>query len=295
MCQNMDGIRQNVQKIVEKHQGISGNLIEILADVQGVYRYLPEAALQLVAQFTGRSLVDIYAVATFYKHFTLKPSGKHVVSVCTGTACHVRGSLGVASRFERELGVHAEQTTSDGQFTLKTVNCLGACAMGPIAVVDGRYFSNVQENEVKDIIDKSRFGFDRLDVGSDGRVFPIGVSCFHCNHSLMDNEVLVDGFPSIKLTISFNSRHGWIRLSSLYGSHTIESEFAIPTDMIVDFFCPYCHAQIVGGMSCLECGAPMIPMSVGGGGIVQICSRATCKGHLLDLGSRKSEQSMDRN
>src|SRR5690606_22695369 len=104
---------------------------------------LPEQALREVADATGRPLVDVYGVATFYRAFSLKPRGKHVCTVCLGTACHVRGAPAVVSAFEKRLAVKAGETTSDEEFTLETVACLGACALGPIVVADGHYFSNV--------------------------------------------------------------------------------------------------------------------------------------------------------
>jgi NADH-quinone oxidoreductase subunit E len=278
-------IPDDVQRIIEKHQGNHGNLIAILEDVQARYRYLPVDALKIVAENTNRSIVDLYGVATFYSLFSLKPQGRHIVSVCLGTACHVRGGPDVASEFERHLEISTGETTRDHQFTLNAVNCLGACALGPIAVVDGHYFSSVRVGGVSKIIKKTVEGLDQVDIKSDKRIFPIEVRCLHCNHSLMDQVVPLDGYPSIKLTVSFKDKHGWMRLSSLYGSYSILSEYEIPIDAVINYFCPHCHAEIIGAASCSECGAPMVPMSVGGGGIIQICTRRACKGHILDLAS----------
>lgn len=273
----------HVTGIVERHVGERAELIAILQDVQGAYGYLPADALRIVAEETNRSLSDVYAVATFYKSFSLKPRGKHVCSVCLGTACHVRGGPGIADKFERELKVRPGNTTKDREFTLETVNCLGACALGPIVVVDGRYFSNVQPEKVKDIIQQARDGLDKVDIQTDQRIFPVEVSCSRCNHSLMDAEVELDGHPAIRVTVSWGQNHGALRLSSLYGSYNKEADFKIPPASVADFFCPHCHGHLVGASSCPECCAPMVPMIVRGGGIVQICSRAGCKGHILDL------------
>ncbi|MBI1747333.1 MAG: NAD(P)H-dependent oxidoreductase subunit E [Acidobacteria bacterium] len=274
---------ENVSAIVEKHSGARGALIAILQDIQSRYGYLPADALKIVAGQTGRTLVDIYGVATFYRAFRLKPRGKHLCSVCLGTACHVRGGPIIAEEFGRVLGSRAGETTADLEFTLETVNCLGACALGPIVVVDGHYFSNVSPVKVKEIVDQARAGLDRVEIKSDQRIFPVEVSCPRCNHGLMDTGHLVDGYPSIRATLSFGREHGWLRLSSLYGSFNLESEYEIPLDTVVNFFCPHCHAELSGALSCPECAAPMVPMIVRGGGIVQICSRRGCKGHLLDL------------
>ena len=269
--------------ILDKHEGDRGGLISVLEEIQAKYSYLPADALKAVAEATGRSLVDIYAVATFYKSFSLQPRGKHLCSVCMGTACHVRGAPTVAQEFERQLGVRAGGTTEDKEFTLETVNCLGACALGPVAVVDGHYFSNVRSKRVKPILEKTLAGLDEAEVKADRRVYLLTVSCSRCNHSLMDPSHLIDGSPSIRVTVSFERKHGWLRLSSLYGSFAVESEYPIRTDEVADFFCPHCHAELKGASTCPLCGAPMVSMIVRAGGIVQICSRRGCKGHMLDL------------
>jgi hypothetical protein len=93
----------------------------------------------------------------------------------------------------------------------------------------------------------------------------------------------VDDHPSIRVTISFERKHGWLLLSSLYGSYTIECEHEIPQDTVVNFFCPHCHAELAGATDCPACSAPMVPLIVRGGGMVQICSRRGCRSHMLDL------------
>jgi NADH-quinone oxidoreductase subunit E len=274
---------QTILKILESHNGERGELIAILEEIQGKYSYLPEEALRIVAQKTGRSLVDIYGVATFYKSFSLKPRGKHLISVCLGTACHVRGGSSIAEAFERQLGIKTGETTTDKEISLETLNCLGACALGPMVVVDGHYFSNVRLQEIKDIIHRAKVGLDRVNIATDERIFPVEVSCPRCNHNLMDKHHYIDGYPSIGVTISFNSLHGWLRLSCLYGSFSVDSEYKVPMEAMVNFFCPHCHQELISSSSCPNCSAPMVPMHVRGGGSVQICSRRGCKGHMLDL------------
>jgi NADH:ubiquinone oxidoreductase subunit E len=275
--------RANVSGILKKHSGHLGDLISTLQDIQVQYGYLQEEALRAVSEETGYSLVDIYGVATFYKSFSLKPRGEHLVSACLGTACHVRGAPTIVKELEKQLGINAGETTSDRGFTLETVNCLGACALGPIVVVDGHYFSKVTKADVEKIISKTREGLDKVEIKGDPRVFAIQVNCPRCNHSLADTEYLIDDHPSVRLTVSFGRMHGWIRMSSLYGSYTIESKYEIPLDTIMNFFCPHCHAELTGASNCSICSAPMIPMIVRGGGMVQICARRGCKGHMLDL------------
>jgi len=150
-------------------------------------------------------------------------------------------------------------------------------------VMDGHYFSNVSVAKVAKIIEKTRAGLDAVEIKGDERVFPVEVSCPRCNHSLMDAQHLIDSLPSIRVTGAFDDKHGWVELSSLYGSYHVESEFEVPKDTVVNFFCPHCHAELLGATECVECGARMVPMVVRGGGVVQICSRRGCKGHMLDL------------
>ncbi|UCE66702.1 MAG: NAD(P)H-dependent oxidoreductase subunit E [Candidatus Zixiibacteriota bacterium] len=273
---NSDG---SLKKLAEERD----SLIAILENIQAKYGYLPEDALREVATETGRSLVDIYGVATFYRAFSLKPRGRHLVSACLGTACHVRGGPVIAKEIGKQLDIKPGQTASDNEFTFETVNCLGACALGPVVVVDGHYFPNMKTSIVKQILEKSKLGLEAIEIDTDQRVFPVEVSCSRCNHSLMDSGHLIDGHPSIRITISFGNVHGWLALSSLYGSYNVSSEYEIPPDIIVNFFCPHCHAELLGASKCGECGAPMVPMIVRGGGVVQICSRRGCKGHMLDL------------
>ncbi len=272
-----------IEKILEKHQHDHGGLISILEEIQAKYSYLPEEALRIVAEKTGRSLVDIYGVATFYKAFSLKPRGRHLISCCQGTACHVRGAHNTLREVEKQLSVKPGETTANREFTLESVNCLGACALGPVVVVDGHYFANVKTSMVQDILTRAGKGLDTVDINTDQRIFPVELSCAHCNHSLMDPRQIIDGHPSICITISLGQNHGWLALSCLYGSYNIASDFEVPNDAVVHMFCPHCHAELRGGGACGDCGAPMVPMIVRGGGIVQICTRRGCKNHILDL------------
>jgi NADH-quinone oxidoreductase subunit E len=273
----------HIARIIDKHGKLQGGLISILEGIQAKYGYLPEAALKIVAERLGRSMVDIYGVATFYRAFSLEPRGKHLASVCVGTACHVRNAPSVVDEFEKQLCICSGETTEDREFSLETVNCLGACALGPIVVIDGHYFSQVDTNEVVDIIDKTRAGLEQAEVVTDERIFPVEVCCARCNRSLMDYQHLVEKHPSVRVTISFERKHGWLRLSSLYGSYTIESEHPIPDDIVVNFFCPHCHAELAGAADCPLCSAPMVPLIVRSGGMIQICSRRGCKSHMLDV------------
>ncbi len=284
---NADGLDEvdceRVLRIVDSHSRDRGGLIAILEEIQAGWGYLPEKALRIVSERKGYSLVDVYGVATFYRSFSLRPRGKHLVCACLGTACHVRGAPRTVQEIEQRLGVKAGQTTDDREFTLETVNCLGACALGPVVVIDGHYFSKVRKSRVGHLLEEAVTGFDRLEARTDARIFPLEVNCPHCNHSLKDESFALDGHPSIQVMISVDHKQGWLRLSCLYGSYNSVSEFGVPADSIVGFRCPHCGVDFPSTSDCPMCGAPMIPMLVDGGGIVQICSRHGCKHHVLDL------------
>jgi NADH-quinone oxidoreductase subunit E len=274
---------KDILRILENHNRDRGGLISILEEIQAEYGYLPEEALKIVSERTRRSLVDIYGVATFYRFFSLQPKGKHLICSCLGTACHVRGAPRIVAELEQQLGIKAGQTTEDKEFTLETVNCLGACALGPVVVIDGHYFSNVRKSRVSQLLEQALKGFDKLQIGKDKRIFPINVSCPHCNHSLKDETFAIDSYPSIQVTISSDHKQGWLRLSCLYGSYNFASEFDVSTGSVVSFLCPHCGVEFPSTSDCPMCAAPMVPMLVDGGGIVQICSRRGCKNHMLDL------------
>jgi len=125
------------------------HLIALLQDLQEEFGYLPEFALRIVAEKTGRPLISVYGVATFYKMFRFKPKGRQHLSVCVGTACHVRGGAQVAEELGKKLGIRPGETSADGEFTLETVNCLGCCAIGPVVVKDGRYHGQVSLKELE--------------------------------------------------------------------------------------------------------------------------------------------------
>lgn len=147
---------QKVKFFTEKYGKQKKALISILQDIQAEYNYLPQEALRLVSETLDIPLIDIIGVATFYRSFSLEPRGKHQVTVCIGTACHVRGGAKILDEFERKLDVESGQTTEDGQFTLETVACLGCCAIGPVVVVDGDYNAQTSLRKVESILKKYR-------------------------------------------------------------------------------------------------------------------------------------------
>ena len=134
----------------------SGNgqrdLIPILHRLQSELGHVPPAAIPAIARHLRVSEAEVFGVLTFYKAFALEPKGKHVVTVCLGTACHVRGGVRIVEEFEKRLGIPAGKTTSDGEFTLESVNCLGCCAIGPVVAVNGRYHARVAAKDVEGIV-----------------------------------------------------------------------------------------------------------------------------------------------
>ena len=140
--------------IIKKYDGKKEFLICILQDIQNVFEYLPRQALIHVSKNLDISLIQVYGVATFFKAFSLTPKGGHTCTVCLGTACHVRGAEKVLDKVKRRLDIDVGETTKDMQFTLKTVNCLGACALGPMMVIDDDYHGHMSQNKVEDILKK---------------------------------------------------------------------------------------------------------------------------------------------
>ena len=149
---------KKVDAIVDSYGCNRDSLISILQDAQSVYHYLPEDVIRRVASRLRLPIIQVYGVATFFKAFSLKPRGEHLVHVCLGTACHVRGAPAVLDEVKRKLGVETGETSKDMKFTLETVNCLGACALGPIMVVDGNYQGQMRPGKVKDALKQYKKG-----------------------------------------------------------------------------------------------------------------------------------------
>lgn len=143
---------KGVEEIVSRHRGEPRALIEILQDIQAEHNYLPQELLVEVAQRLQLPLSRVCSVASFYNTFSLVPRGRHCLNVCLGTACHVQGSARVADQIGRILGIGPGETTEDLQFTMERVNCLGACALGPVMVVDGKYHGGMTPQKVEGVL-----------------------------------------------------------------------------------------------------------------------------------------------
>jgi NADH-quinone oxidoreductase subunit E len=132
-----------LERILAAHPREKRSLIMILQDVQQEFRYLPRPALERVADAVGVPRAHVFQLATFYRAFSLEPRGKHVCTVCMGTACHVRGAPRLVEHVERKEGIKPSGTTPDLRLTLETVNCVGACSLGPLVILDGEYHGDM--------------------------------------------------------------------------------------------------------------------------------------------------------
>jgi NADH-quinone oxidoreductase subunit E len=148
----LDSWPTEVDEIIARHGFQGSSLIAILMDIQARLNFLPQKALTRVAKSLDIPLTRVYAVATFYKVFSLQPRGRHTIKVCLGTACHVRGGARILNYLQNRLGVTAGRTTRDSRFSLESVNCLGACALGPMIVVDGDHHGRIKTNAIDSIL-----------------------------------------------------------------------------------------------------------------------------------------------
>jgi NADH-quinone oxidoreductase subunit E len=142
--------KRDIDKIIDRYIRRTGALTAILQSVQEEYKYLPQIALEQISERLKIPMSRVFHVATFYKAFSLKPSGRYRISVCLGTACHVRGALGIVENLERKLGIMAGETTKDRRFTLDKVRCIGCCSLAPVMTIDKDVHGRLtQEKAVK--------------------------------------------------------------------------------------------------------------------------------------------------
>jgi NADH-quinone oxidoreductase subunit E len=141
-----------VDQIIDRYAGEEGVLIQVLLDVQREFNWIPKDAIKCVSERLQVPMSQIYRVASFYKAMSLTPIGRHLVQVCLGTACHVRGGPKVLDKTEQILDIKPGETTKDMKFTLQRVNCLGCCALGPVMVVDGEYHGKLPVAKVEEIL-----------------------------------------------------------------------------------------------------------------------------------------------
>lgn len=143
-----------IEGIIDQYQGEGSALIQVLLDVQSEYRWLPEDALRRVSERLDVPFSEVYRTASFYQALSLTPRGRHLVRICMGTACHVRGSPRILDKVELFLNIKAGETTKDQKFTLERVNCLGCCALGPVIVVNAETHGNLRPAELENILNR---------------------------------------------------------------------------------------------------------------------------------------------
>jgi NADH-quinone oxidoreductase subunit E len=145
-------VQEKLKDVFSHYQGEKHELIPILQETQGKFRYLPAAAMQEISRFLHVPEATIFGVSTFYAQFKLTPLGKKVVRVCRGTACHVRGSAKVLAEMEKRLGIKAGETTDDMEYTLETVACIGACALAPTMTIDNETYGKMTTKKVAEVL-----------------------------------------------------------------------------------------------------------------------------------------------
>ncbi|MGE0089871.1 MAG: NADH-quinone oxidoreductase subunit NuoE [Bacteroidales bacterium] len=141
-----------IKEICKSFNNEQGELINVLHKTQEHFGYLPAEIQEVIAKELSMSVAKVYGVVTFYSFFTMKPKGKFPISVCTGTACYVRGAENVLAEFKRQLNLEVGETTADGKFSLSCLRCIGACGLAPVVLVGDKTYGRVSPEGVKDIL-----------------------------------------------------------------------------------------------------------------------------------------------
>jgi len=157
-CNSHSGknLLEDLKKIFEKYSKKRENVIPLLQDVQEKYGYLSRESLINIAEYLNVPTSNVYGVATFYNQFRLMPLGKHIIRVCRGTACHVKGSDKILEKLESELKIKAGETTPDKLFSLETVACVGACSIAPVITIDDEFYGRLQQKDITSLVAKYR-------------------------------------------------------------------------------------------------------------------------------------------
>ena len=147
---------QAISDILHNYPAQQRYSLAMLQDMQRHFNYIPREGMEALAEYLDCPLSSLYAMATFYKALSLKPKGRHIIKLCDGTACHIRGAVNLVGGVERLLGIRAGETSADGQFSLELVNCLGSCALAPVMVVDDTYYGKVTMERLPEILAQYR-------------------------------------------------------------------------------------------------------------------------------------------
>ncbi len=156
MAGNAIGLPEEMERIIRAYPGEKRYILAMMQDLQKQCNYLPREALVQIARHVDTPFAKVYAMATFYKAFSLVPRGKYHIKLCDGTACHIKSSAVLIDQIFNTLGINPGQTTEDGLFSLETVNCIGACAIAPVIVVNDRVYPKVSSSGILDIINSLR-------------------------------------------------------------------------------------------------------------------------------------------
>lgn len=147
---------ETIQEILQRYPADQHYSLAIMQDMQHEFQYIPREGLEALSDYLSVPLSSLYSMATFYKALSLKPKGRHIIKLCDGTACHIRGSMTLVQGISRILGIGDGETTEDGQFSLELVNCLGSCALAPVMVVDDTYYGKMTMEKLPGVIDNYR-------------------------------------------------------------------------------------------------------------------------------------------
>ena len=147
---------EEVARIIEAYPADRRFALAAMQDMQNAFNYVPEEGLEMLAEHLGCPIAQLFAMATFYKALSLTPKGKHIIKICNGTACHIRGAMNLVTGVKRELNIEPGETTEDGQFSAEIVNCVGSCALAPVMLVDGVYHNKLRVEQVPGIIESYR-------------------------------------------------------------------------------------------------------------------------------------------
>ena len=145
-------LASKISEIVEAYPADQRFALAAMQDMQHAFNYIPEAGLEALADHLGCPQAQLYSMATFYKALSLTPKGEHIVKICNGTACHLRGAMNLATELKRNLGIDPGETTEDGKFSIELVNCLGSCALAPVMLVDGTYHNKLRVEQIPGIL-----------------------------------------------------------------------------------------------------------------------------------------------
>lgn len=145
-----------IEEIIHNYPAEQRYSLAIMQDMQRQFNYIPRDGMEALAEYLGCALSVLYSMATFYKALSLKPKGKHIIKLCDGTACHIRGSMTLKEGVTRALGIDDGETTEDGLFSLELVNCLGSCALAPVMVIDDVYYGKMTMEKLPEVINEYR-------------------------------------------------------------------------------------------------------------------------------------------